>query len=81
VISIGLEARKGRIPWRFETFMDWAYGAGLLRLTGVSYQFRHDKLKASLESNEAELGAFSSRIWPLDRALMLRVTRPLGGDC
>jgi hypothetical protein len=55
VISIGLEARKGRIPWRFETFMDWAYGAGLLRLTGVSYQFRHDKLKTSLESNESEL--------------------------
>ena len=54
VISIGLEARKGRIPWRFETFMDWAYGAGLLRLTGVSYQFRHDKLKTSFESNETE---------------------------
>ncbi|MGH3251511.1 MAG: NACHT domain-containing protein [Trebonia sp.] len=54
MITIGLEARKGRLPWRFETFMDWAYGAGLLRLTGVSYQFRHDKLKISLESNEAE---------------------------
>lgn len=54
VISISLEARKGRIPWRFEAFTDWAYGAGLLRLTGVSYQFRHDKLKTSLESNETE---------------------------
>jgi NACHT domain len=54
VISIVLEAWKGRIPWRFESFMDWAYGAGLLRLTGVSYQFRHDKLKTSLESNDAK---------------------------
>jgi hypothetical protein len=54
VIGIGLEARRGRIPWQFEPFMDWAYGAGLLRLTGVSYQFRHDKLRTSLESSEDE---------------------------
>jgi hypothetical protein len=28
--------------------MDWAYGASLLRITGVSYQFRHDMLRSSL---------------------------------
>jgi hypothetical protein len=55
VISITLEARHGRLPWRFGSFMDWAYGAGLLRLSGVCYQFRHDKLKTSLASR-AEIG-------------------------
>jgi hypothetical protein len=47
-ISITMEASRGRIPLRFARFMDWAYGAGLLRVTGVSYQFRHEKLKSSL---------------------------------
>jgi hypothetical protein len=49
-ISTTIEAVHHRIPLRLERFMDWAYGASLLRITGVSYQFRHDKLKSSLTS-------------------------------
>ncbi len=47
-ISVAIEATHHRIPLRLERFMDWAYGAGLLRITGVSYQFRHDMLRSSL---------------------------------
>jgi hypothetical protein len=47
-ISVTMEASRRRIPLRFARFMDWAYGAGLLRITGISYQFRHEKLKSSL---------------------------------
>jgi hypothetical protein len=47
-ITVTLEASRRRIPLRFAGFMDWAYGAGLLRITGIAYQFRHEKLKSSL---------------------------------
>lgn len=47
-ISTTTEATQHRIPLRLERFMNWAYGAGLLRITGVSYQFRHDMLRSSL---------------------------------
>jgi hypothetical protein len=50
-ISITLEASRGRVPLTFERFMDWAYGASLLRISGVSYQFRHDKPRSSLAPN------------------------------
>jgi len=48
-ISMAIEAAHHRVPLRLERFLDWAYGAGLLRITGVSYQFRHDKLQSSLK--------------------------------
>ncbi|CAL9676756.1 hypothetical protein SUDANB105_07952 [Streptomyces sp. enrichment culture] len=32
---------RGRLPWRLGTFLHWAYGAGLLRISGVAYHFRH----------------------------------------
>jgi hypothetical protein len=47
-ISVTMEASRGNVPLTFERFMDWAYGAGILRISGVSYQFRHDKLRSSL---------------------------------
>jgi hypothetical protein len=47
-ISITIEAYRGNVPMAFERFTDWAYGAGILRISGVSYQFRHDKLRSSL---------------------------------
>jgi hypothetical protein len=47
-ITVTMEASRRRIPLRFAGFMDWAYGAGLLRITGIAYQFRHEKLKSSL---------------------------------
>ena len=32
----------GRFPRRPARFMEWARNAGLLRVTGIAYQFRHD---------------------------------------
>jgi multisubunit Na+/H+ antiporter MnhB subunit len=33
---------SGRFPSRSAQFLDWARTVGLLRVTGISYQFRHD---------------------------------------
>ncbi|MEV5842213.1 NACHT domain-containing protein [Streptomyces sp. NPDC051985] len=35
----------GRLPLRLGLFMDWAYDAGLMRLSGSAYQFRHRELQ------------------------------------
>jgi hypothetical protein len=34
-------ARRGDLPKRPAVFLDWAYEAGLIRLSGVAVQFRH----------------------------------------
>ncbi|MET9125047.1 NACHT domain-containing protein [Streptomyces sp. NPDC004528] len=36
---------RGRLPWRLGSFLNWAYEAGLLRISGVAYQFRHRELQ------------------------------------
>lgn len=36
---------RGRLPWRLGAFLDWACVAGLLRLAGAAYQFRHRELQ------------------------------------
>lgn len=36
---------RGRLPWRLGAFLHWAYGAGLLRISGNAYQFRHRELQ------------------------------------
>ncbi|WP_370082510.1 NACHT domain-containing NTPase [Streptacidiphilus sp. MAP12-16] len=36
---------RGRLPWRLGRFLDWAYGAGLVRVSGTAYQFRHRELQ------------------------------------
>lgn len=36
---------RGRLPWRLGTFLDWACDAGLLRTSGLAYQFRHRELQ------------------------------------
>ncbi|MFI6254192.1 NACHT domain-containing protein [Streptomyces sp. NPDC051016] len=36
---------RGRLPWRLGGFLNWAYGAGLLRTSGTAYQFRHRELQ------------------------------------
>jgi hypothetical protein len=38
-------------PPRFGSFLDWAQQAGLLRVSGVAYQFRHRQLQDWLESH------------------------------
>ncbi len=36
---------RGRLPWRLGAFLNWGYDAGLLRVSGVAYQFRHRELQ------------------------------------
>ncbi|ACZ91384.1 NACHT domain-containing protein [Streptosporangium roseum] len=48
VIGIMLAALRGRLPWRFAAFCQWACQAGLLRVAGTGYQFRHRELQAWL---------------------------------
>ncbi|MFD4506489.1 NACHT domain-containing protein [Streptomyces sp. NPDC058457] len=42
---------RGRLPPRPAEFLHWARGAGLLRLAGSSYQFRHRELQDWLAAN------------------------------
>ncbi|MFE6942141.1 NACHT domain-containing protein [Streptomyces chartreusis] len=34
-----------RLPWRLGAFLNWAYEAGLLRISGMAYQYRHRELQ------------------------------------
>jgi hypothetical protein len=38
-LEVVVLAAQGRLPWRPGVFLDWACNAGLLRLSGVAYQF------------------------------------------
>ena len=43
---------RGRLlPWRLGAFLNWAYDAGLLRVSGIAYQFRHRELQDWLAAN------------------------------
>jgi hypothetical protein len=35
----------GRLPWRLGRFLGWADDAGILRTSGIAYQFRHRELQ------------------------------------
>lgn len=48
-----LTCTRGRLPWRLGRFLDWAYDAGLLRISGTAYQFRHLELQDHLASGPA----------------------------
>lgn len=39
------------LPWQLGRFLDWAYKAGLLRLAGIAYQFRHRELQDYLATH------------------------------
>ena len=45
---------RGRGPLRFGKFLDWGVEAGLLRISGVSYQFRHRQLQDWLTSPDSQ---------------------------
>ncbi|WP_161624807.1 NACHT domain-containing protein [Streptomyces spectabilis] len=59
VLSMGVESgrrylvfvlcMRGELPLRLGLFLDWALSAGLLRLAGAAYQFRHEGLQEWLE--------------------------------
>lgn len=59
-------AARGRLPWRFLTFLDEMQRAGLLRQTGSSYQFRHSYLRDVLADGSSQLraGAWLARGGP-----------------
>lgn len=40
------------LPWRLAHFLDWCYQAGLLRISGPGYQFRHQELLEYLGDSE-----------------------------
>ncbi|MGW5351453.1 NACHT domain-containing protein [Streptomyces sp. NPDC004031] len=43
---------RGRLlPWRLGAFLNWSYEAGLLRISGIAYQFRHRELQDWLIAN------------------------------
>ena len=44
-IAVVINWLRGRAPLRFGAFLDWAHDAGLLRVSGVAYQFRHRQLQ------------------------------------
>ena len=48
LIACRILARRGRLPRRPGRFLDWGYSAGLLRLSGISVQFRHHQLQDQL---------------------------------
>ena len=48
---------RRKLPWRLGRFMDWACEAGLLRKSGIAYQFRHAELQAWLAGRGATAGA------------------------
>jgi hypothetical protein len=49
-IAVAINWMRGRAPLRFGAFLDWAHDAGLLRVSGVAYQFRHRQLQEWLTS-------------------------------
>ncbi|MET8685893.1 NACHT domain-containing protein [Streptomyces sp. NPDC004732] len=42
---------RGRMPLTPDAFLAWAYHAGLLRIVGGAYQFRHSELQEWLDRN------------------------------
>lgn len=45
VLANAVNALAGRAPWRLHSFLEWAADAGVLRLAGLAYQFRHSELQ------------------------------------
>jgi hypothetical protein len=52
VITLTIEALPRRLPWRLNGFLDWGYRAGILRVSGLAYQFRHEKFRIWLSTQE-----------------------------
>jgi hypothetical protein len=44
-IACPILAKRRLLPLRLASFLDWAYAAGLLRISGVACQFRHIELQ------------------------------------
>jgi hypothetical protein len=64
-------ARRGDLPRRPAAFLDWAYQAGLMRLSGIAVQFRHREFQTWLVTHGQPGDA------PRARLLTNRTTAPL----
>ncbi len=53
-VNVVVMAVRQQGPLRFSAFLDWAYRAGLLRVSGIAYQFRHRQLQDWLTSRQSE---------------------------
>jgi hypothetical protein len=53
-LTVGAKAIRGRGPLRFGRFADWATRAGLLRVSGIGYQFWHRQLQDFLTSTDGQ---------------------------
>jgi hypothetical protein len=42
------------LPWRLNRFLGWCHDAGLLRVAGIAYQFRHLELQHHLAGSSGE---------------------------
>jgi hypothetical protein len=51
LIGCWLARREGMLPRRVGRFLNWAYDANLLRMSGTAAQFRHRELQAWLISH------------------------------
>jgi hypothetical protein len=49
-LAVAVGAVRGTRPAAFGAFLDWCCDAGLLRLSGIAYQFRHRQLQDWLTS-------------------------------
>ncbi|WP_285640475.1 BTAD domain-containing putative transcriptional regulator [Lentzea sp. NBRC 102530] len=54
-------AARGRVPWRFLTFLDDAHRRGVLRQVGAVYQFRHVRLQERLAQPQVSGGEDGTR--------------------
>lgn len=59
-LSAVIGAVRGSGPIRFAAFLDWGCQIGLLRLSGIAYQFRHRQLQDWLMSGDYDRAAEKS---------------------
>jgi hypothetical protein len=52
LIASRILARRHLLPENPAAFLDWAYNAGLMRLSGIHVQFRHDELQKHLNATQ-----------------------------
>lgn len=50
-LTVRVLRRADQLPRRLGQFLDWAYTAGLVRLTGTATQFRHQDLQTHLTNH------------------------------
>jgi len=61
-----LFAITGKFPRRPARFLEWARNSGLLRVTGIAYQFRHDTYQQWLAGRERDRDVSKSSGAPAD---------------